>query len=561
VKHAPDTLFDNVARSDTSPKTNLESLYQFLNRRAGPSWDRVRSEAEKWYEAFPRAERNHLRTRFQEDDVHQHLPAWWELYTYTLFQRLDYDVKVHPQVSASTNRKKNPDFLISRGSESIYVESATVFNGDDISDGQAYVCDCVDRAQNPDFMVDLEIESAGTKRPKERHIIRPLEEWLAGLDWADARKDLEAGVLMDSPRWRWQHPLRHGWVLDHMAIPVQPDSRGMPGRRIGIPPTPAAAFIHDVGKIRDKLEDKGSKYSSLKRPLDKPLRRWVRGAVGVAGLDVEVKSVGLWQINVTIADRLVQGRAVLCGDAAHQFPPTGGLGVNTGLQGMHNAMWKLALCVRGLAGWSLLTTYEDERREPAITTATQSLENQRNVARLAAAAYNPAGGGLGAREILRESRRYGNHLGVEFGTVYRSAAVIDDDTKPPDVEDSYCDYAPCATPGCRAPHIWLGNEREPLSTLDLFGAGFTVLTGPGGEIWRKAAADAARQLGVPIVSYAIGDPGLADHNNTFFDHYEIGHDGAVLVRPDGYVARRSATGPSDGAPLIQAVEQILDRRS
>ena len=69
MKHAPDTLFDNVARSDTSPKTNLESLYQFLNRRAGPSWDRVRSEAEKWYEAFPRAERNHLRTRFQEDDV------------------------------------------------------------------------------------------------------------------------------------------------------------------------------------------------------------------------------------------------------------------------------------------------------------------------------------------------------------------------------------------------------------------------------------------------------------------------------------------------------------
>jgi putative polyketide hydroxylase len=291
------------------------------------------------------------------------------------------------------------------------------------------------------------------------------------------------------------------------------------------------------------------------------VRRWVRGAVGVPNLDVEVKSVGLWRINVTIADRLVQGRALLCGDAAHQFPPTGGLGVNTGLQGMHNAIWKLALCVRGLAGWSLLKTYEDERREPAITTATQSLENHRNVARLAAAAYNPAGGDLGAEEILRESRRYGNHLGVEFGTVYRSAAVIDDGTKPPDVEDSYCDYAPCATPGCRAPHVWLGNEFEPVSTVDLFGAGFTVLTGPGGEIWRKAAADAARQLGVPIVSYAIGYPGLADHNNTFFDHYEIGHDGAVLVRPDGYVAWRSATGHSDGAPLIQAVEQILDRRS
>ncbi len=87
---------------------------------------------------------------------------------------------------------------------------------------------------------------------------------------------------------------------------------------------------------------------------DERVRRWVRAAVGVAELDVEVKSVGLWQINATIAERFVQGRIVLCGDAAHQFPPTGGLGLNTGLQGMHNVMWKLAFCVRGLASWSLL---------------------------------------------------------------------------------------------------------------------------------------------------------------------------------------------------------------
>lgn len=279
------------------------------------------------------------------------------------------------------------------------------------------------------------------------------------------------------------------------------------------------------------------------------VRRWVRGAVGVPDLDVEVKGVGLWHMNATVADRLVQGRVVLCGDAAHQFPPTGGLGANTGQQGMHNAMWKLALCVRGLAGWSLLKTYDDERREPAITTIAQSLENYRNVARIGAAAYNPAGSDLSVEELVRETRRYGNHLGVEFGTVYRSAAVIDDGTTPPDVEDSYSDYTPCATPGCRAPHTWLGNETEPVSTLDLFGAGFTVLTGPGGEIWRKAADDAARHLRVPVASYVIGDPGLADHNSTFFDHYEIGHDGAVLVRPDGYVGWRSASGHSDGAPL------------
>lgn len=289
-------------------------------------------------------------------------------------------------------------------------------------------------------------------------------------------------------------------------------------------------------------------------------RSWVRGAVGVADLDVEVKGVGLWQMNAAVADRWIAGRVVLCGDAAHQFPPTGGLGVNTGLQGMHNAMWKLALCVRGLAGWSLLQTYEDERRQPAITTIQQCLQNHGNLARLAAAYYYPATSDLSAEEAERASRRFGNHFGVEFGTVYRSSAVIDDGTTPPAVDDSYSDYAPCATPGCRAPHAWLGNESEPVSTLDLFGAGFTVLTGAGGVIWRKAAAVAAREFGVPIASYAIGDPGLVDHTHTFFGLYGIGNDGAVLVRPDGYVAWRNPTGDSDGAPLIQALGHILDHR-
>jgi putative polyketide hydroxylase len=166
---------------------------------------------------------------------------------------------------------------------------------------------------------------------------------------------------------------------------------------------------------------------------------------------------------------------------------------------------------------------------------------------------------MSPEEILQETRRYGNHLGVEFGTMYRSTAVIDDGTTPPEVEDSFADYAPSATPGCRAPHTWLGSENEPLSTHDLFGAGFTVLTGPAGEIWRKAAADAAHQLGIPIASYAIGDPGLNDHTNTFFGHYGISNDGAVLVRPDGYVAWRSTTGPDDAAQLMHALEQILDR--
>ena len=121
---------------------------------------------------------------------------------------------------------------------------------------------------------------------------------------------------------------------------------------------------------------------------------------------------------------------LLCGDAAHQFPPTGGLGVNTGLQGMHNAMWKLSWFVLGRARWSLVTTYESERRGVAQRITSQSLQNSINVQLINAAAAKGSPGALTAEQVVTESRRYGNHLGVEFGTVYQSSAVVADGTLP-----------------------------------------------------------------------------------------------------------------------------------
>jgi 2-polyprenyl-6-methoxyphenol hydroxylase-like FAD-dependent oxidoreductase len=283
-------------------------------------------------------------------------------------------------------------------------------------------------------------------------------------------------------------------------------------------------------------------------------RAWIRAAVGVEGLRPEVLSLGFWKLNATVAERFVQGRVLLCGDAAHQFPPTGGLGVNTGLQGMHNAIWKLAGYVRGWAGWGLVTTYEAERRGVAQRITSQSLQNAINVQLIAAA--GGAQGPLTAEQVVAESRRYGNHLGVEFGIVYESNAVIADGTVPPEVADSYSDYVPSATPGARAPHLWLGSPEARLSTLDLVGSGFTLLTRLMGGSWCSVAAELERELGVPIDRYCIGGPGLQDGGG-FTDAYGLAEDGAVLIRPDGHVAWRRATGPAIVAVLRNAVSQIV----
>jgi len=66
-----------------------------------------------------------------------------------------------------------------------------------------------------------------------------------------------------------------------------------------------------------------------------------------------------------LADRYRVGRVLLAGDAAHIHPPTGGQGLNLGIQDAFNLGWKLAAEIHGHAPKDLLDTYETERRPVA----------------------------------------------------------------------------------------------------------------------------------------------------------------------------------------------------
>ena len=166
-------------------------------------------------------------------------------------------------------------------------------------------------------------------------------------------------------------------------------------------------------------------------------------------------------MNAAVAERLLHGRVILAGDAAHQLPPTGGFGVNTGIQGVHNLAWKLAMVRKGLAGRGLLETYDVERRAVGRYNADRSLENSRMVQQITAAAMS---GGSSPKDAVAASKRYGNFLGMELGFAYESAAVVPDGTEPPEVEDEVIDYVPSGRPGHRAPHVWL--ERDGKRCLD-----------------------------------------------------------------------------------------------
>jgi 2-polyprenyl-6-methoxyphenol hydroxylase-like FAD-dependent oxidoreductase len=282
------------------------------------------------------------------------------------------------------------------------------------------------------------------------------------------------------------------------------------------------------------------------RPSDFSAERTVelvRQAVGVPDVPVTIGDIAPWTASAHVAEAYRHGRVLLAGDAAHEMPPTGGFGINAGVQDVQNLAWKLAGVLQGWAASSLLDTYDAERRPIGRVLAEQSLATMISMRRL-----DDNATGFARPEFLNEQ-------GMIFGASYDSAAVVPDGTPPPVLENPVTEYVPSARPGARAPHAWLERNGERVSTLDLVGRRFALLG--SGEEWATVGAD-ARMLDVTTVGdgWELRDPGGQWH-----EAYGIARGGAVLVRPDGHVAWRCiGPVPDPAAALRSALDAVLGRR-
>lgn len=306
----------------------------------------------------------------------------------------------------------------------------------------------------------------------------------------------------------------------------------------------------------------------------------VREAIGAPELDLEIVAVKPWTMRGLVADRFRSGRVLLAGDCAHQFPPTGGFGMNTGIQDVGNLGWKIAGVVAGWADSAVLDTYESERRPVVDLNLRQCVLNARNIMTMLFDSapderllLDPSPDGERARaRVAAEIPKQRDHFdfqGEALGAVYRSAAVVPDGSLPPRVANPITDYLPSAHPGARAPHLWLERSGVALSTLDLVAGGFALLGGPAAGPWREAAENAAARAGIPLTAHLIGGAGPAaqraalvpEHPDTdFLELYGIAPAGAVLVRPDGHVAWRAPADARDaGGELRNVLERVTGR--
>ena len=270
-------------------------------------------------------------------------------------------------------------------------------------------------------------------------------------------------------------------------------------------------------------------------------------AAAGARIDATILSCDTWTAgHALVADRFGRGRVFLGGDAAHLFTPAGGLGYNTAVEDAVNLGWKLAAALKGIAGPRLLESYELERRPAAVRNTGYARAFAESLGRFVPQPGIEDDGPLG--EQLR--REAGDYLekhgraefdipGITFGTRYGGSPVIvhDGSRAPPDAANS---YEPSASPGGRAPHLWLDDGR---SLFDILGFERTLLRlGPAPPSGRRVV-DAARRMGIELDIVDV--PSQAAR--------ELYEAPLALIRPDQVVAWRGFDDAQAGAVAAVAV--------
>jgi hypothetical protein len=247
-----------------------------------------------------------------------------------------------------------------------------------------------------------------------------------------------------------------------------------------------------------------------------------------------------------VATSMRAGRVFLAGDAAHRFPPTGGMGLNTGVADAHNLVWKLLAVRDRRADSSLLDTYESERRPVAEVNCHQSLTNAFKMVILADA-LNLSSGVTGEElratladptrrtvidAAVAEQATHFDMLGLQLGYVYETPLNPGASTSPEEIDPT--PFVPTGEIGARLPHAWLADGR---STLDLVATDAMTLFSFGRhEAWAQVG-------GVHHVRLDDDLPAVTEWRATC----GLAVDGAILVRPDQHIAQRWISCPRDPA--------------
>jgi 2,4-dichlorophenol 6-monooxygenase len=304
----------------------------------------------------------------------------------------------------------------------------------------------------------------------------------------------------------------------------------------------------------------------------------IRALIGVPDIEIEIVNKSIWYVNEAYATEYSRGRVFCGGDAVHRHPPSSGLGLNTCVQDGYNLAWKLAFVLKGQADPALLDSYSAERAPVGKQIVQRANQSRRDYAALkkvfrVEGADNPVAAGIArfkeaspegakARTEVLGAMEVKNHefnaQGVEMNQRYASGAVLPDPEAGEEVwkRDAELYLQPTTRPGAKIPHAWLIDARGVrISTLDVVGKGkYSLVTGLSGQAW----ATAAERMNLPFMrTVVIGEKACQDVYCDWTRQREMDEAGALLVRPDGFIAWRHTSGVDDADTASAMLQSVL----
>lgn len=261
-------LFEERERDDPGVKRAAETTHEFISRVDDCAFARVRKVFNAWFARYASEQdtgaARDLGARFRAKQDGQFYGAFWELYLYEVHRRLGFDIELHPE----SNRGTRPDFRLTRGERSFYLEavmpSASAGQPNEPGSVQT-VIEHVDAALHPDFFLKLRFVIPGHTTPSKREVLREVQTWLGTLTWDDL---WQGGIRADVAYPEAEVRVRD-WLIGLQAFPRSPERRqGDPSPMIGIY-RGSGGFMEAVAReVAPKLDEKANKYGDLDAPYE-----------------------------------------------------------------------------------------------------------------------------------------------------------------------------------------------------------------------------------------------------------------------------------------------------
>jgi 3-(3-hydroxy-phenyl)propionate hydroxylase len=313
-----------------------------------------------------------------------------------------------------------------------------------------------------------------------------------------------------------------------------------PGRQLVIHPQP-----DDIWRIDWQLAPDADIEAERR---DGRLDRRIRDVIGAVPYEIDWLST--YRFHQRVVDRLLVGRVLFAGDAAHALPPYGSRGMNSGIQDADNLAWKLALVLNGTAAPDLLDTYHVERHAAAE-------ENLRITEATIRFMVPPGPLRRWLRNVLltlavpvKGARRHVNSGQMAEPHVYQNSPIVQSRERNPVL-------------GSFAPDSLVRSGPGPIRLRTLFGSGFVVLhfaPDPAAATEFRTVAVTV-PTAVPVTFLSVlpdaspdGPAVISDVDGSARGAFRAQNGDWFLIRPDGHVAY---TGNGDATEIADAVRNAV----